>query len=207
MVLELYRKMLLSLVPKNLEAQLKKEKGGISQGIPYILLAALVVDITFLLSLATDPEMYEIVYGGGDAAFSAVILIVILLLIPIFMVLSLLFTVGLGYVFCRILGGKGTASNQFYHFAIAESGIMMLSSAVELIPCAGYFISLLLSLYFIYPTFLIYRGVHKLSNIRAAVIALFPYVLLVLLLVLFIGFFSFSEVGGMVSQVSSPVLT
>jgi hypothetical protein len=186
MVLELYEKMLRSLVPDNLKRQLEKEKGTITDGIRYILLASIIVDITFLLGLLFQYMLtgsftvLEEEYGIDAVALTFLFLV----FIPVFMVLSILITNALGFAFCHLLGGKGTYELQFYHFAIAESGLLMVTSFFEIVPCLGDLVSFGLSLYFIYPTFLIYKSVHKISDNRAALVALLPLIVGIILILL-----------------------
>ncbi len=193
MVMEMYRKMVMSLMPDNLKKQLSAEKGEIGEGIKYYLLAALVVDVIFLISIGlqmllvgasattegASAEALAAIYG-----LSAVWIVALLILIPVLMVVMPLITTGLGYIVCKILGGKGTYANQFYHFAVVSSGLAVVTSLVGLVPCLGSLANLALSVYYLYPTFLIYRSVHKLSDGRAAIVTILPIIFLILALVL-----------------------
>jgi hypothetical protein len=206
----LYKKMILSLVPENLKKQLSSEKGEIGEGIKYYLLAALVVDIIFLISMGLQIALSgagtALEGGYGDATgflgLSVVLIVGILILIPVMMVVGSLITTGLGYILCRILGGTGTYANQFYHFAVVGGGLAVVNSIVGLVPCIGSLITLALSLYYIYPTFLIYRSVHKLSNTRAGFVALFPLILAIILLVVAVVLFA-SAMTALLGSMSS----
>jgi|GEM_PF-3172622 len=185
-----YRKMILSLVPENLKTQLAKEKGTLGEGVKYYLLAALVVDIVLLISMLLQLSLsgvggaYQSEYGAAAAGVSLVTMIVMLVIVPVLMIVGSLITTGLGYIVCRILGGTGTFENQYYHFAIVGGGVAVISMIFAFIPCLGPLVNVVLSLYFLYPTFLIYGGVHKLSNGKAAFVTLLPLIFAVILLLI-----------------------
>ena len=211
MVFELYKKMILSLVPENLKKQLKTEKGTIGKGVRYYLLAALVTDITLLISAGVQMFLTgaEGAIGGASGGqmallfgFSTVWVLALLVIIPIFMVIIPFITAGLGYILCRILGGKGTFTNQFYHFSLIASGLAVITSLLDLIPCVGSLIGLILSVYYLYPTFLVYRSVHKLSNIRAGFVTILPVVLIIIAIILLVMLFA-SMMGALLASMAS----
>ncbi len=199
-LIDLYKKMVLSLIPENLEKQLKTEKGTLGNGIKNVVLASLVVDLFVLLSMVLS-MIFQLFMSGvmsittrSDWAMAAmvtiggfgVLTIMTLVLIPIFLVLVTLIFTALAFILCKILGGKGTFTDQYYQFSIVGSGFLIVASILNLIPIVGGLFISLLGIYYLYPVFLVYRAVHKMSNMRAALAVIIP--LIVMLLVLFIGF-------------------
>ncbi len=207
-IIATYKKMVMSLIPDNLEKQLSSEKGEIGEGMKYYLLAALVVDITLLISVGLQLALSGAggAFEGADTAAiagsSMIWILALLVIIPILLIILPFITTGLGFILCKILGGTGTFANQFYQFAIVASGLMVINSIVGLVPCLGGLIAFALSIYYIYPTFLIYRSVHKLSNVRAGFVAIFPWILLVLLVILLFVLFA-SAMAALLGSLSS----
>ena len=187
MILEMYKKMFLSLIPDNLEKQLKSEKGTLWDGTKYILLSSTVPILAILLGLL----LYLLVFGAASAlndaydifaivgGFSVFAVIISIIAVPLLMVLGAFVSNLISFIVCKLLGGKGSYTDQFYHFSIPGGGMVMLNTILRMIPCAGAPLGMLLMVYFLYPSFLIYRKVHKLSDTRAAIAALLPLLLLV----------------------------
>ncbi len=193
----LYKKMILSLVPKNLEKQLKTDKGSLGDGIKNVLLASLVVDVALLIAMLLQFLFIGSMVGmAGDYGAMAALgggfgitTIIMLILVPIIMVVTTLTLTVLSFILCKILGGKGTFADQYFQFSIVGSGVLILSSILNIIPVLGSMVVSLLGLYYLYPVFMVYRGVHKFSNMKAALAVLIPIVLAVILAVLFMGYF------------------
>jgi len=205
-IIGMFRQMLLSLMPENLEKQMKK-KGTLKDGAMYIVLSSLFIALLAIIMVVIDPLTGGIYGIAEDDFISGVELVFIvpflIIIVPILYLAINLILSGLGFAGCRILGGKGKFENHFYQFAIPGSGLLVIEGILNMIPCVGDIISLVLAIYFIYITFLIYRRIHKISDIRAGFLAVLPAVLILLLVVLAVFFFSFY----MVSETAQPILT
>lgn len=196
-IIGLYKKMVLSLLPSNLEKQLKTDKGTLGDGIKNVVLAALAVDLLFLIAMVVQVVLFSSMadmagdygtvaaFGGGFGIMTVVMLIVI----PIIMVVVTLISTALSFVLCRILGGKGTFENQYYQFSIVGSGLAIVGGIFNIIPLIGGLVLVLLDIYYLYPVYLVYKGVHKLSSLMAALAVFIPIILAVILFVLFMGYF------------------
>lgn len=189
-IVGLYKKMILSLVPDNLEKQLKTDKGTLGDGIKnYVLAAVLAAIIMAIVTL-----VQSLMFGAPiDAAIIGIIMFLIIMVIAI--VIGTLITTGLSYIWCKLLGGKGTFSDQYYQFSIVASGLLIVSSVLMIIPIIGSMIAGLLSLYYLYPVFLVYRSVHKFTDGRAALAVLLPFVLLIVLAIIAMMFFAVMLAG------------
>ncbi|MFH1221993.1 MAG: YIP1 family protein [Candidatus Micrarchaeota archaeon] len=187
MVVQYYKKMFMSLMPDKLQLQLQRESGTVLDGVKFLLLAAIVVDLISLLStginyvmaksFALSPEMAVLV----NAQFSPATIVISLILVPIIMVLLAFLVNGLTYLLARVLGGTGSFGIQFYQFAVVAGGFHMLSAAFGIIPCLGAVLTFALWIYFLYLAFLIYKSVHRLDNLRAAMVVIIPLLVAVLL--------------------------
>ncbi|HLC69189.1 MAG TPA: YIP1 family protein [Candidatus Bilamarchaeaceae archaeon] len=196
-----YKKMILSLMPDNLKKQLAKEKGSLGQAIIYILLTALVADIVVIISmlLSLGSNLAGLGMGGGEnelamAGFlgvtGIVVMAVYVIAIPIIMIFWAFIQTGVMWVLAKILGGKGSFTSQLYHFSIVGGGLTLITSLLSLIPCLGGLIAMVLGFYYLYPVYLVYKGVHQLSSGRAIALVLLPIVLLILLFVIIMILFA-----------------
>ncbi len=204
----LYKKMVLSLVPENLEKQLKTDKGTLGDGIKNVALASLVVAVFVLLAMLLQFAMLGATAGmsgeygamagiGGGFLVTAIIM---LILIPVGMVIFTLINTALSYIWCKILGGKGTYTDQYYQFSIVGSGLLIATSVLNLVPFVGSLVAGLLGLYYLYPVYLVYKGVHKLSSGRAIIAVILPLVLAIILVVMLVGYL----VASLASLMSVP---
>jgi len=182
-IIGLYKKMILSLVPANLEKQLKTDKGTLGDGIKnYVLAAILMAVIVGILAL-----VQSLMFGAPiDAAIIGIITFLIVIVIAV--VVGTLISTGLSYVWCKLLGGKGTFGDQYYQFSIVASGLLIVSAVLMVIPFIGSLIAGLLSVYYLYLVFLVYRSVHKFTDGRAAVAVIVPFILLIILAVILFMF-------------------
>ena len=114
--------------------------------------------------------------------------IVMLIVIPIVMVVMTLVLTALSFALCKVLGGKGEFSNQYYQFSIVGSGLVIVSSILNIIPFVGGIIVMLLGIYYLYPVYLVYKAVHKFSGMKAALAVIIPIILTVILFILFAGY-------------------
>jgi hypothetical protein len=191
----MYEKMIKSLVPSNLKAQLK-EQGTLEQGIMFTALSSLTVAVltAVLMILSTGVSILKNIplvqnqqflvdlgivgAAGGITIIDAILTIIIQ---PIIALVVAFILTGIMYLIAKAFGGTGTFGNQFYHFAVATGGLTIMSALVSLIPILGELGALLLSVYFLYPMFLIYRAVHKLSDMKSIILTIGPLVVLFIL--------------------------
>ena len=187
MVFKSYEKMFKVFLPNELQLQLQRESGTVLDGVKFLLLAAIVVDLLSLVStginyvmansFALSPEMAVLF----NAQFSPAAIILSLILVPIVLVLLAFIVNGLTYLLARMLGGTGSFGIQFYQFAVVAGGFHMLSAAFDIIPCLGAVLTFALWIYFMYLAFLIYKSVHRMDNLRAAIMVIAPILVAVLL--------------------------
>ncbi len=195
MVLDMYKKMVMSLMPENIKAQVAKEKGTLSDGLKYVLLTSLVVIIVEVLGILLDTFLGMGQALGGVGQQSAIALgaigglgalgiVVTIIMIPIVQIISAFIMNGIVYILAKLLGGKGTFENQFYHIAILSGGLSVITGILGLVPCVGPLLSFILVVYYLYPLYLLYMGVHKLSSGRAIALILIPFLVIIVLAVI-----------------------
>ncbi len=78
------------------------------------------------------------------------------------------------WVIAKLLGGKGSYSQQFYLSAIFGSPFAIINSILSIIPIIGWLALLPVGLYGLYLTFLAVREVHQLSTMRTIVVIFAP---------------------------------
>lgn len=209
-IIGMFRQMFLSLKPENLEKQMKK-KGTLKDGAMYIIVSSLFIALLAILMIVIEMFTAGALGFLGDEFTAEIIaegtlilmIPILVIVIPIIYLIINLIMSGLGFIGCKILGGKGEFENHFYQFAIPGSGLLIIEGIFNFIPCIGDIATIVLGLYFIYITFLIYKGIHKLSNVKAGFLAILPAILILLLVILAVFFFSFY----MVSETAQPLLT
>jgi len=210
-VLQRYEQMFRSLAPENLKAQLKRTKGTLGDGAINIILASIISSIILLGMGVFQMAIVGTTSMVGDAPFetalisgmSSTLIILIAIISPILMVISSLIVTGVMWAVAKLLGGKGTFTQQFFQFSYPMGGIVIISSVVGLVPCIGDLISIALSLYSLYIAFEIYRSVHKLDDARAILLVALPIILfilaIILIVVLFAGVIASIIAGGAAS--------
>lgn len=145
-------------------------------------LFGLLVYVSSLLfaSASSYPSFTGFLGGLGLAA---------LVISPIlFIVLGLLGSfigVGVLYVISKLLGGSGTASQQFYLYAIFSAPLMILIGLLSFVPFVGLIAFILLQLYSLYLLTLSLKEVHGFGTFKAVLVWLLP-LFLVLVFVIFL---------------------
>ena len=189
-IVGLYKKMILSLIPDNLEKGLKTDKGTLGDGIKNYALAAILAGVI----MAIVALVQSLMFGAPiDAVVISAIMVLIIMVIAV--VIGTLISTALSYVWCKLLGGKGTFADQYYQFSIVASGLLIVSSILMIVPVVGSLVAGLLALYYLYPVFLVYRSVHKFTDGRSAIAVLLPFVLLIILLIIGMLFFAVMLAG------------
>jgi len=185
-IIDLYRKCVLSIVPENLEKQLKSEKGTVREAATIMVLGSVLIIlvnvISSFISFALIPDVSSLVTN----------IMLSIIGIPIMTVLFGLVSNAVMYLLAKALGGKGTFENQFFQFAYPMAGISLINGAVALVPCVGSLVSFALAIYSIFIAYLIYKSVHKISSNKAALLALLPMILMLVLLVVVMALFAAS---------------
>jgi hypothetical protein len=88
---------------------------------------------------------------------------------------------GIVYLVAKVLGGKGTFTQQFYLVTIATAMGSLLVGVLGMIPCLGALISIVGGLYLLYVQVVVMRDLHQVSTLKALVAILTPLVILALL--------------------------
>jgi hypothetical protein len=175
-IIEDYKEMFQSFAPEDLKKRLAGKPGDINGGAKYLVLAAL---FAIVLVPGMIPYKQYSSLGWGGVALVGITLVIV---IPICIVIGELISAVITFIVCKLLGGQGTFANHFYQIAILASGLIMCQVILELIPMGiGQCLFGLVSLYALYPLFLIYKGVHKFDDGKAIAAILIPMILAVLL--------------------------
>jgi hypothetical protein len=168
----------------------------------YIVETLFVVGI-FIAIYITLQSLLLLSRDVSGALFGLAIGVVIALIgIPIVGIILSLFLSGIGYLGAKVLGGQGTFENHYYHFSIFEGGLSIVSTALSLIPCVGIVFQSIIGLYGLYPTYLIYKGVHSLSNGKALFLTVLPVVLLIILAIIAVIMVG-AALGSLLTSLSS----
>ena len=211
-IIERYKKMLFGLFPDELKKQLAQEKGTTMDGIVNLLFASIPVVILALLGLAVQMVvlgglsmlggMNEVVsespvfseypalaalleFGSASSILARLAWIVVG--IPVVIVAVALLSTLVTFILAKLLGGTGTFSEQFFQFSYPNGGKTVIQNILRIIPCIGPILEYLLEIFYLYPAFIIYKRVHKLSDARAALLVAIPIIVLMLIaIVMFI---------------------
>lgn len=122
--------------------------------------------------------------AGVSALGFGVGAVLIIIGIPILLLVFSLLGTAITWALAKVLGGKGSFTDQFYHFSIPTGGLGILSSLASLIPCVGFLIQLVLIVYSWYLAYLIYKEVHQLTTGKAVAVVAIPIVFALLLVVI-----------------------
>jgi hypothetical protein len=98
---------------------------------------------------------------------------------------------GITWVISKVLGGKGTFTNQSFYASFFIAGYSIIYP-VLIIPCVGSIVGIILFFLLLYLQYLVVRNVHQLDSLRSAVVVLSPIaffiILYALLWVVLLGF-------------------
>ncbi|MFH1750651.1 MAG: Yip1 family protein [Candidatus Micrarchaeota archaeon] len=121
--------------------------------------------------------------GTNNLSFSALGLAGVFLLILYPLLFSLFATAlslvinAINFVLGKILGGKGSFSEQYYLYAIFTSPLLLINFLVLMIPIAGFFLIWLSGLFTVaYGVYLLYlslKEAHQIPELNAVAITLF----------------------------------
>ncbi|MEK6982815.1 MAG: YIP1 family protein [Candidatus Micrarchaeota archaeon] len=185
-IIETYKKMLFSLVPSNLEKQLSEKPGSMTDALKNYALGGVLFSVFYFIYGIISQVFLSIISPLYAANLTSSILNIGLfsVLAPfLFIVINFVFT-GIIYIIAKVLGGQGTFTEQFYHFSIINSGYHVATSPLSIIPLLGGLWGMAVGLYYQYPTYLIYKSVHKLSKAKAIILVAIPLVVLFILLII-----------------------
>lgn len=151
--------------------------------------------------------------GVGLAAIAvfivgAVLVLAVYIAMP---VIAWLICATVQHIVAKLLGGVADFTSQSYLIGIGRASVAIVASVLtlfSLIPCIGWIasiISMIVSLYGIYINYKAIRVAHNLGQIPAAIVALTPIVLSIILFgVLFIAFYAgIFTLAAAASQASS----
>lgn len=203
MVVAMYKKMIMSVVPDNLKEQLAKEKGTVKDGVIYLALASVVAIIMGIIGMVAATSLSMI--GGspnsmammGGSLIAGIVMIVIL--VPLIMIVGSLIGTYIMYMIAKALGGTGSFDQQFYHMAVMGGGITVISSLFSIIPCVGDLVQLVAWVFSLYLGYLIYMSVHRVSSGKAILLTLLPTIIgvvLAVLLIIIFGALIATMIGG-----------
>ncbi len=138
-----------------------------------VFLGSLMMGAVVFISMALVGSMPGAGSAGAVVFIPAIIYAVAMILIAI---IYFFVSEGVQWVLAKALGGKGAYAHQVQVSSLPTAANMVLTP-VFVIPFVGPIISIVVSLYRIFLGYLIIRGVHGLSNVRAAAVVLIPVVL------------------------------
>lgn len=174
-----YIKMVLSLIPKNLERMVERDEGNFLAAIKFLFLGCLPM-ILFSI-IGTLISIYTTENDVGIIQF------MIILFGPIVTVLVLgELVIIVMFILARTIGGTGSFSDHLYHYSIVLGGILTILSPFVFFTWIIYPLGIVAFIYFIFLTRLLYKKVHGLGGIKATILAFTPVVLIFILMVLFI---------------------
>jgi len=214
MIMEAYYKMLESFIPAKLKVQLK-EKGSILEGVKYVVLSSLAIVgaiSLYLLLFVIGFGLFFIFTGTLDRGLYLLLIfmgsiIAFLIAVPLLSVICSFLWCIIIFIFCKMLGGKGSFTGQYYHLAIIGGALNILTAISVGIPCLGRPVTMVLNLYYLYPSFLVYKKIHKLSDIRAGAVAVFPLLIGIILFILYLILVVFYTVLDVQQGMQQGVLT
>ncbi len=132
----------------------------------------------------------------------ALILLPGVIIYPIVLVISGFISSIAYFILAKILGGKGGFMQQTLAMALILGGYAVLAfpfSALSGIPIVGGILALaalLIGLYNLYNGYLVIKGVHQLSTLKAAAVVLIPLVILAVLAFVFAAIVAVSLIGA-----------
>jgi hypothetical protein len=105
--------------------------------------------------------------------------------------ISFLLSQGITWVISKVLGGKGTFTNQSFYASFFAAGYLVIYP-VMIIPCVGSVLGIIFGFLLLYLQYLVVRNVHQLDSLRSAVVVISPIafflILYALLWVVLLGF-------------------
>jgi hypothetical protein len=195
------------------EVELHKPQASLGTAIIWIIIAALVLAILSAIGaviagvLGTGSSMIQMIASQADlppevqaqlmASSASGLASVPFSFCGTFIFAPLGFLIGavIYFALAKIFGGVGTFEQHTYMLATFTAPLMVVSGALGVIPVLGGCLSLFISLYQIFLTYLAMKTTHRLSTGAAWAVALIPLVL-VLLCVCFMIFVGFSILAG-----------
>lgn len=184
-MIERIKKWFYSLDPKKLENFLKEKPEGIMGGLKnyallFILPAIMFFVVTLFLSTFVG-SLLSLLFNSNIPVIGGVLFGIFLSIIVYgISILSTLFFEFIYWIIAKVLGGKGTFSNQYY-FSSFFSSAFVLISFLGIIPCVGYILQFAALIYRLHIQFLFFKSFHGLSDVKAALVVLIPIILGVLI--------------------------
>lgn len=88
------------------------------------------------------------------------------------------------WVMAKLLGGKGSYSDQFYLYSLFGAPVMLVSGVLSIVPIVGGLIGGLLSLYSLYPLTMALKQVHGFDTMKAVIAWLVPGIIVAIIAVI-----------------------
>jgi|GEM_PF-5879396 len=174
MFFDTYKKMLMSLHPTKLKAQLKEE-GDVGLGLKYLILGSIIFALAAFLTLAPSMTTSILPFGiGATFVWLFYILLVMIVSVPVLLVGLGVISLSLAYKVARLLGGKGKLKDHFYHLAMISGALAITGALFSMVPFLGIVLLLVQWLYSFYLGFIVYRELHKLGTAAALLMGVFP---------------------------------
>lgn len=187
--------------PEGTDAVLKqyKGKGDLKESlINYLIGSAIIsaaVFILYLVLILLFAGMFEAIIATSgvdmDTGISFIMAVIIAAAIAIasFILTPIMgyITQGIYWVIAKVLGGNGTYTEQTFFGSMLSGAFAIITPAIiviSFIPCLGTLISLAIVIYELYLAYRIIKTVHKLDELRAAVVVILPLLAAVAIYVL-----------------------
>ncbi|MFA6327929.1 MAG: Yip1 family protein [Candidatus Micrarchaeia archaeon] len=135
-------------------------------------------------------------------SFTVTVAIVMLIAYPIACVIGGFAMSALYFIVAKLLGGKGSFTEQAYCMALVSGGVILMMApfnVLQIIPMIGWIFSLLglaVTLYGIVSQYRMISAVHSLSQLRAIVVLVVPLFIIMALLLVFVGVAAIAALGA-----------
>lgn len=197
-----------ALWPDKLDKILEQKSGTLMDGIKNVVLSSLVPAICMVILFTLIGMFIGVIFGilsgivspsaglaAGGITIGGYILmgVVIAVITVIFAPITFLIGTGVHWALARALGGKGNYSDQGYYASMITAAINVLTPILMIlgmIPCFGYIVQLIVSIYPIFLFYKVIKKVHGLDDIRSAAVVILPVVVgIVLVVILYLLYF------------------
>jgi hypothetical protein len=121
---------------------------------------------------------------------SMTVFIASIVLWPILLVISSLISSAIYYIFAKLLGGKGSFTQQAYLISLYTAPLTILLLIVNLIPVIGFVVDILIGVYSLYLLTLVLKQVHKFTTGKAILTWLLPLIIILLLVMILVMTFA-----------------
>ena len=163
----------------------EKKKANLMEGIKLILIGSFIAGIFGGISSYINLSSLNAQMGGISSAMLVGVFIGNLILNPIFAIIFSLILGGMIFIMAKLLGGKGEFGVHFGLMALVMAPMFLLSNALNIVPFVGGILSILVTLYVLYPLTISVKEAYGLDTVKAVVSWLVPVVILIVTMVVF----------------------